>query len=325
MRMNNVVYRIVRTKETKFFVSVREQTKSPVDMRVGIHTGGVLAGVLGQKQWQFDVYSRDVELANKMESAGKPGVRQGLWRIQCQILSHSKALLPTYMSTNPYVKITEYSGRVHISEKTLSFLNGEFEVEDGDGSSREEAIRMAAIKTYFIVRVIKPMFEYPEGTLDMMQTTADNCAEDIPQESTKLQNKPLESGITSMDDIKDPEEYKRRLYQELLNRDGEKNMSEHTQPFTLNFKDKTFEHQYRNSRDITSCVSLVGLPLTLFCYLIAYLLIGLPRLSTYMVLFLCVTLLIAKAFVCTAPIICNHCMGNKALTIRAVLHSVSIT
>ena len=47
--------------------------------------------------------------------------------------------------------------RVHISEKTQNFLKGEFEVTDGDGASREEAIRLAGIKTYFIVRVLKPV------------------------------------------------------------------------------------------------------------------------------------------------------------------------
>lgn len=47
--------------------------------------------------------------------------------------------------------------RVHISDATLSFLNGEFEIERGYGEKRDEALRIAGLKTYFIGKVLKPV------------------------------------------------------------------------------------------------------------------------------------------------------------------------
>lgn len=59
---------------------------------------------------------------------------------------------------------------MHVSEVTLSFLNNEFEVEPAHGERREEMLRQAGIKTYFIVKVLKPVSSLSIHTHFIMST-----------------------------------------------------------------------------------------------------------------------------------------------------------
>ncbi|OMJ77612.1 hypothetical protein SteCoe_22785 [Stentor coeruleus] len=57
----------------KAIQKVNKRQKINLNMRIGMHTGEVIAGITGTNIVRYDIYGPDVEIANKMESSGEPG------------------------------------------------------------------------------------------------------------------------------------------------------------------------------------------------------------------------------------------------------------
>ncbi|KAG8183473.1 hypothetical protein JTE90_001041 [Oedothorax gibbosus] len=91
----------------------REETKLNVDMRIGVHSGNVLSGLLGLRKWQFDIWSRDVTIASRMEQSGRPGC-------------------------------------VHVSKATKDLLKDSYIIEPGNGNIRDEYLNKLDMETFFI-------------------------------------------------------------------------------------------------------------------------------------------------------------------------------
>ncbi len=192
------------------------------DIRVGIHTGTVVAGVIGHKKLSYDIWGDTVNIASRMESAGEAGK------------------INISGTTYEFVKeffLCEHRGKMPVKYKgelEMYFVSGIIpELSDDGGSpNRRFILKMQKIKVQDIEELITKLFddEAPPNLYfhnsSMLRNITNQVellatAENIPEEdyiNLKLASVFLLTGFIS--DYEKPMEASLRLVEEILPRYG---------------------------------------------------------------------------------------------------------
>jgi adenylate cyclase len=119
------------------------------DIRIGIHTGTVVAGVIGQKKLSFDIWGDTVNTASRMESSGEAG--------KINISGTTYEFIKDFFDC-------EYRGKMPVKYKgeiEMYFVKGIIPelCDENGGPNRKFIVRMQIIKLQDIEEMIMKMFD----------------------------------------------------------------------------------------------------------------------------------------------------------------------
>uniref|UniRef100_A0A8C1UBD5 adenylate cyclase n=1 Tax=Cyprinus carpio TaxID=7962 RepID=A0A8C1UBD5_CYPCA len=223
--------------------SVRKQLNFDMDMRIGIHSGSVLCGVLGLQKWQFDVWSRDVGIANMLEAGGIPG-------------------------------------RIHISRATLDCLDGSYQTEDGRGYERNEFLRKHKIDTFLICHKEEDLDEFEKNIDNDFQFLYNGSTSlVIFQILASFSHGSYTQLPTSSVCRSTSKEINKRIEHAIDLRSSERMRQEHITSATMVFKDTHIEEKFSQVRDEMFKTNLVCSFIMFLLLMAVQALIPVPRLD----------------------------------------------
>lgn len=221
---------------------LRKRMNLNMDMRIGIHSGSVLCGVLGLQKWQFDVWSWDVVIANMLEAGGVPG-------------------------------------RIHISRATLDCLQGLYKTEDGHGRDRNEFLRKHNIDTFLICpekERVKVNHAEPTKVHKMVKTWNPDVSFGNTADTNSILASFTNGSLTNIWQSTS-KEINKRIRHAIEVRSSDLLHREHITPLSLVFKDTHIEDKFSQMRDEMFNSNLVCSFMMLLFLMSAQALIAAPR------------------------------------------------
>lgn len=89
---------------------VNDEYKMGINMRIGVHTGDVVAGIMGKSIVRYDIYGNDVFIANSMESNGIAGQVA----VSKTTMNLVRSLRPTLMNFESYKKVEVFGEEIEV-------------------------------------------------------------------------------------------------------------------------------------------------------------------------------------------------------------------